>query len=324
MTQHEYFLGIDGGGSKTEAILADSKGNIIGRGSSGPSNSNLVSIKEAINSIRDAYFGAVNRIDEGIKLSGVSLCIPGFTHDIEKKELAHLFRVELSQLNIYADHKSAYAGALLNQPGVIVLSGTGSFSYGKDHYNKEIIMGGWGPLIGDEGSGYYVGRMALSAMTKSFEGRGGITLLLSKILDYWGLKQTQELRNYLYSKDNYQKVISSLAPIVYECALKQDQISIQIINKAAVHLAKLAHQTIKQLNFNDNEVAVALTGGLSNFGTLIKSPFKNYLTKECGNRIQVKEPMFSPAIGSVIIAFIDGKKEITQDLIKNLKTSCEF
>jgi N-acetylglucosamine kinase-like BadF-type ATPase len=177
------YVGIDGGGGSTECRLADAVGNLVGLGHGG--GSNLASAGEdgvsrsLANAIRDAG------LDEDDVVPCASLGLSGAIPEGENPQLEGLARKLLPQADkiiITNDAVNALAGAFCLEPGICVNSGTGTFGIGRNSSGKLAFASGWGALVGDEGSGYWIGIHALTAVIKSHDHRGPETMLSKRLL----------------------------------------------------------------------------------------------------------------------------------------------
>src|ERR1051325_1063962 len=187
--QEIYFLGIDGGGTKTQAVVTDAHFKVIGEGRSGASNPHRIGFKEAVANIKAAT-------DEALKQAGLHLhdiaaaCagIAGTSHPIHYHTMEDALdrTFDLDKLELVTDARAALTGALDGKPGVIVIAGTGSIALGLNGAGSEARSGGYGPTFSDEGSGYDIARRALKAVAASFDGRSPetrLTRMISKELN---------------------------------------------------------------------------------------------------------------------------------------------
>lgn len=311
-----YFLGIDGGGTKTEALVCTDDGVIVGKGIAGPSNSLFVEKSIAFENIGKSIHMALKDYSGEISFASAAVCIPGIKRyrDEVKTQLLN----NCKNTYIDADELNAFCSALAKPYGIVVLGGTGSFALGFNKKGDRAEIGGWGPLIGDEGSGYYIGVSSLKSVIREYEGAGDKTSLTTKIMKTLGLNEIPELRRAIYSKEFDRKAIGNLSRIVHESALEGDSVSIEIINDAARHLADLVNRVVKRLQMYDGEYEAILTGGASNFGDLILIPFTEFIKKENIN-INVVKPKFVPAVGALMIAMKESGIDVyTQIVLNNL------
>ena len=309
-----YFLGIDGGGTKTEALVGTADGAIVGRGIAGPSNPIFIEKASAFDNIGKSIKLALKGHSRETYFSSAAICIPGIKRYRDELE-AQLLK-DCTKVYIDGDELNAFCGALAKPYGVIVLAGTGSFAMGINKKGEKAEMGGWGPIIGDEGSGYYIGVSGLRAVVKEFEGTGVKTSLTPRIMEALKLKNIEDLRRNIHSDGPGRNVIGGLSKLVQESASEGDEASVEIVNTAAMHLADLAIRVIKRLHMYDGEYDAALTGGVSNFGDMILDPFTERLRKERAG-IHVVKPRFVPAVGALMIAMRESGIDVYDKSVLN-------
>ncbi len=258
----------------------------------------------------------------GIKIEDlefVAVCIPGIRHYAgEIKIVSELLKSGKAEVS--GDEVSAFYGSLALDYGIVILSGTGSFAMGVNRQGEELSVGGWGPLVGDEGSGYQMGIMAIKAAIAEYEHRGPETLLMPMVLEHFGIDHINMLKKELYKEGLNTKRIASLSKSVLRGAELKDNVALAIINESSVHLYKLAELIIKKLEMTDDHYKLCLTGGISNFGKYILNPLTAMLHENYDN-ITVSEPIFTPGVGSLLSAFKKGGLKIDTILINNLKAS---
>jgi N-acetylglucosamine kinase-like BadF-type ATPase len=173
--------------------------------------------------------------------------------------------------------------------------------------------------MGDEGSGFAIGQAALKASVACFEGRGQETKLLSNICSFFNIESFSFLRTYLYSITDYQKTISSLAPVVLETAQSGDLIAQEIIIAVGNDLAKLALDVMNRLDFEDFHIPVVMTGGITQFGEFIFESFEKTIRENSKRPVTLLAPKYSPGVGALIMALLDDGINIDHDFIENFE-----
>jgi N-acetylglucosamine kinase-like BadF-type ATPase len=151
--------------------------------------------------------------------------------------------------------------ALPNTVGVALIAGTGSIVLGHNAQGETIRAGGWGHLIGDEGSGYDIGRQGLQAVVRAADGRGERTILLELILQHWQLQDASGIIGEIYSGGDKAK-IAHLSSYVFLAAQDGDSVARKIVQQAAQELALAATTVSNALGFSEQPLALALAGGL--------------------------------------------------------------
>jgi glucosamine kinase len=234
----DLLLGIDGGGSKVLVALADRSGNILrtARGSGVNPMDNRNWATELATTL-----GPFAR-EPGIAAVGAALPAHG--------EVAHLSERQRQAIagtfpgvphTVINDVDAAHIGAFAGGPGILMLAGTGSMAWARDDAGKSYRVGGWGDVIGDEGSGHWIGRRALSLISQSLDGRAPPTALVDAAFDYLGLDRSapvNALEGWVEGLSAQRAAIASLAVVVDRAARDGDPGARAIIDRAAEELAK--------------------------------------------------------------------------------------
>src|SRR6267143_136444 len=175
-----YFLGVDGGASKTAALVTNDAGKALGDGLAGPSNHLRVGIETAARNVERAVNKALVAANVASREIAWTYCgIAGADHPAHRQEVVDSLSVFFPRGNFTVDNDAriALTGAIGFGPGVVVIAGTGSVAYGRNEAGEEARAGGWGPTLGDEGSAYGIARAGLGAVLRAFDGRGQKTLI---------------------------------------------------------------------------------------------------------------------------------------------------
>lgn len=294
-----YFLGIDGGGTKTTCTVGDET-RVLATATAGPSN--IVRIGESQTreslqmSVRQACAAA------GISPEQVTrTCVGG--SGAARPELAEIVRGILAEIistpiDVVGDMQIALEAAFDAGPGVIVIAGTGSIAYGRDRHGKTIRAGGWGFAIGDEGSAHWIGRAAVSAVlrTSDLQGEAGISAspsLAEDLCRKWGVTSLLDLARAANSIPPPD--FASLFPAV---AASNDELARQVLRQAGRELAQVAGIVIRRLFAEETVVPVAMTGGVFGHSELVRQVFYNELRK-LESRAQVNPKVVDPVEGAL-------------------------
>lgn len=283
------FLCVDGGGSKTEALLADDAGRVLGRGLSGGSNALSVGARQAERAVAEAVSMALGTTEMG-HVTLLYLFIPGFSQCMP---LPWNVKTVLE-----SDSANAYFGALGQPGGIVLLAGTGSFAVSYDAAGRETSVGGWGPMLGDEGSGYDIGRRAVVRTLKDHDAGRPQGALGQCVLAHYGAKDASQLVHQIYHGGCDRKQMADLCPKVGELARQGDRDARQVLTQAAHALAELAVMLQRRLGLR--EAPAALLGGVSGLGDVLTQPLSEAL-KESG--LGLRPPRFSPAVGGVLYTY---------------------
>lgn len=308
------FLALDGGGTKTVALLCDEAGRVLGFGKSGPGNPLSAGDKQAAFHAGEAVLQALGThgIDD---VAHCRLYIPGFSRCLP------LFLEKFPGLDagVFSDSMSAYFSCIGKSGGIVVLSGTGSFAMGIDASNQQYTAGGWGHLLGDEGSGYHIGRMALQALLHNREDNIPYTGLDREIMQFFHVGQPWDVIKAVYGPGFDRSQMASLCPLVGRAAGRGEIGAIQILDQAAEALCLLARAVQKRMGLLKGPVG--LTGGVTRLGKLITVPFENKLQNGCPGLTYVKQRC-SPVVGGMLhlmADYVHGDLELGEAMEKELK-----
>jgi N-acetylglucosamine kinase-like BadF-type ATPase len=299
----KYLIGMDGGGSKTDCIVTDLEGNVQHKCTTGPSNF-LISGTEKVSG---TIFNLITECKNILKADyndfvSIVLGTAGAGRRSDAERLESAFRnyakskgVDLS-FYVDSDARVALEGAFSGKPGSILIAGTGSIMFGKDLNGKIHRVGGYGRHIGDQGSGYNIGRKGLTAIAKYFDGRGDHTILTKQLAEKFNIDSPESLITAIY-KNHFD--IASAAPLVIEAAEKGDRICNSIIEEESDELIQHVLAMIKILNLPDFNLAL-IGGIISNVNHFSKTFRKK--VEMLAIRITIKEPDLPPAMGAVLMA----------------------
>ncbi|MCM0646915.1 hypothetical protein NBE98_00830 [Clostridium swellfunianum] len=279
---------------------------------------NTANIREdkAINNIEKLINNALLGIDKS-NVDYISICVPGLKKYSSQITLLKEFQTKFS---IMGDELNAFYGALGNDRGIVILSGTGSFAIGRNSIGKMHTVGGWGAISQDEGSGYYMGVQALKAVMRNYDSMGRDTILSNLILEAFNIKSINDLKSFLYNGSCGVKEIAALSKLVKYGAENHDFVCKDIANDCAYKLFQLAEGVINRLEMYDEKYNLCLTGGISNFKGLILNPLNELLENKYLN-IHIKEPEFTPVVGSIILCFIQTGRSNLDKNIEGIKKS---
>lgn len=315
----KYYLGIDGGATKTLAIICDENCNILGIGKAGPSNYHIVGLKETVKNIEKALLQASKKakIEPLFEISCIALAAIN-----SKIDYVRLFK-EITKfkyfvkLKLVHDGEAALYSVTFGKKGIIVILGTGSLVAGYDDKNNYYRACNWGHIIGDEGSGYKIVIRTLNLALKEFDGRKNLSLISKEIKKLFKIENLDEISSIIYTDLTNEK-ISSFAPYIIKIAEKEKEVY-NILKEEAKELAKGVNAIQKKINSN----TVYLTGGIA-----LSKKNKFYidiLRKEIKKIIpscKIKIAKSEPIIGSLLIALkeenILNKKNINK-IFKNYK-----
>ena len=206
-------LGIDAGGSKTVALLADGEGRVVGEGRAGGANLQAhgeLEVEKVLHAVIDQ--ATTNRG----ALDAVCLGLAGVDREGDLAVIRDIMRRLgfKERALIVNDALIALVAGAGQGPGLVLVSGTGSIAYGVSARGVAARAGGWGSALGDEGSGYWIGRRALTAVTKAADGRGPATMLSALVLRHFSLSRPEQLVTEIYDHARGRQSIATLGAVV--------------------------------------------------------------------------------------------------------------
>jgi len=272
-----FVIGIDGGGTKTEAVLLDRSGSIAAAGLGGAVNTRFVSAERARASIERAVLPVMARIDPAcVQAAGV--CLVGdraMAEDVLAKAGFAGRVIRLTETEV------AFRRAGLREcRGVSVIAGTGSSFSASDGRGNHRSLGGWGMAVGDEGSGFDIGLRAIKAAGRALDGRGPETKLLDMLLEVCGVRTFGHLLQKCCRPNLRYSEISGLSRVVASAAEAGDAVARDILSAAGTGLGEDAAFIAGQLFRPEDEFDVVLAGGVFNAGDLVVQPLKERLLAE--------------------------------------------
>lgn len=306
----QYVVGIDGGGTKTLACVADLNGNKVSEYVSGPCNikSNKIAIVDStiLQLLNCCAEGAGIQISE---FKCITMGSAGAGRENDRTILENIIRHVgyNGKLIVIDDFQTALRGAVNERYGIILISGTGSVCFGVNPAGRSRRVGGWGHIIGDEGSGYYIGKEILSSVMRSFDCREPNTILTQKVFEYLGIMNHQQLIEFVYSEKTGKKQIAGIAKLLDEAFEKKDKAAEQITEAAAQHLFDQIKIIVKNLNLENTAVKIAFGGSIISNDTPVRRKLCNMVESEYP-QINIVNPSSNAAWGAVLIA-LDAIKE---------------
>jgi glucosamine kinase len=296
-----YVIGIDAGGTKTVCYLADAGGRIVGEARGGGANLQAIGELGVEKVLYDVMESAIG--DRDVTPSAICLGIAGVDRASDAQTVRTIMRRigYKSRVLVVNDALVALEAGAPQKPGVVVVSGTGSIAYGRNARWEAARAGGWGYVLGDEGSGYWIGRAALRAVLREADHRGPQTRLTPLLLKYFGIVQAQELLHEVYHHGLKPSAIGALSASVYEAFQEGDAPAIGILRAAANELEASGLTVARRLGLLGTPVDFVLAGGI-----FVAVP---WLREELERRLPVAVPgsratllECEPAAGAVALA----------------------
>jgi len=278
-----FAVGVDGGGSKTLAVVVDGQGNERGRGIAGSSNHTGVGIEQAVQHIYSAVEEATRPAGCSLPLQCAWFGLAGIDRPDDYTLLLPYLQPLAQRVRLTNDAELALSG-LPDGVGIALIAGTGSIALGHDAKGSNARAGGWGHIIGDEGSGYDLGRQCLQAVSRAVDGRGQATMLVELLLRHWKLDNASDIIGKIYN-DSDKATIAALSTLVFAAARDGDEVARGMVENAARELALATVAVKNSLDFSGQQVALALGGGL----LLYEIDFRTKVIQAIGTCMSVGE-----------------------------------
>ncbi|RJP64305.1 MAG: hypothetical protein C4532_19615 [Candidatus Abyssobacteria bacterium SURF_17] len=297
--------------------MADEKGHVVSFGRGGPANTNFIRASSARRALSHAVERALSSFDTRIETAVIS------GPHLPDTTVGDVIRVSGAQNTIVTDEfESALAAGLYrtNASGVVVVSGTGSICKGRNAAGETRLAGGWGPLVGDEGSGYDLAREAVKAVIKAHDGRGESTKLSEFVLSHFGITEIQDLKRRLYRPPIKRHAFAMLAAHLTTAAKDGDKVALEILKTGAARLRQLAAPVVRALFRPEESFPIILSGGVLRQGSIIAESLISELT-DLWPHATVFVPQLPPVTGTIIIGLDSLGVRITQEVVNTLRTS---
>lgn len=288
-------LGIDGGGTQTRAALVQADGRVLGVGVAGPSNYGDIGVEATRENISRAIQAAWG--DQPARPADAAFFgLGNIVSEADRqtiRDIASTLRVA-ERIEVDHDIRIALAGGLAGEPGIALIMGTGSACYGRSADGCEWRAGGWGPLLDDAGSGYYLGLQAMIAAVRAADGRGAPTKLTEALMRKLSLADMHQIMRRVYHDGLSRTEIAAMSSLVIDAARAGDDIAQAIIERGVHELAWMIATVARKLNFSKT-TPVCATGGLTQAGEVILKPLRKATPHP------VSEPILPPVLGAALL-----------------------
>lgn len=295
-----HVLGIDAGGSKTMARVADGSGHIVGEGVGGGANLQTDGELQVEKILHEVIVQAMG--NRHAPPDAVCLGMAGVDRESDGRLIRGIMhRLGFRNALIVNDALIALVAGAGARPGVVVISGTGSIAFGVSDRGVAARAGGWGPTLGDEGSGYWIGRRALEAVVRDVDGRGPHTALTAAILAHFSLPRAELLVSEIYHQPHGRRAIAALGPVVDRARHNGDLVAGEIMSDAADELAVAAATVITRLAMRGDQFPILLSGGMLKRSQWLAEALEHRMA-EVAPRSEVMPLSHEPVMGAVRLA----------------------
>lgn len=308
----KYYLSIDGGGSKLQTILFDEEFRILGKGLGGGINTTQSSRESVLEHIHEAIVSTFAKFKPDRIACLYSVFLGAFPDFV--KELKETLPVD--EIINLGEPVGCKIAASLHKNGMLALSGTGSdvFIFDDDLHQS---LGGWGPILGDPGSGCWIGMQSLQAMSRAEEGWGPDTILREIVKEKWQLGRLYEAVSVVHhSKDPLRKA-AEVTRMTAEAARRGDEVCLKILEEAGQLMGRQMVQLIKKVGLpEDKYQEVTYIGGSWKTHPIMKESFEKTL-KAFRPSLIVKEPLFEPVMLGPVLRMKEMFPDASDDEIRN-------
>lgn len=301
-----HVLGIDAGGTKTVCLLADENGDVLAQGRGPGANlhvSGELAVEKVLHEVMEAALD-----DSGVTPAAICLGIAGVDRDDEARTVRAIMRriAHKARTLVVNDALIALVAGAGDQPGIVIIAGTGSIAYGRNAAGEAARAGGWGHMIGDEGSGYWIGREALAAVMRAADGRGPATQLTPEILEHYQVADSSYLPRIVYDRSHPRMAVAALGPLVHKVGEQGDAVAARILERAAEELVLAASSVASRLEMRGDAFSFYLAGGIFRVVPSLTSDLPRRLV-EVAPRSQVTVLDNEPAAGAVWLALAEAR-----------------
>jgi N-acetylglucosamine kinase-like BadF-type ATPase len=301
-------IGVDGGGTRLRAAIATTGGELLGAGEAGSGNYHDVGadvVQSNIDLAVSRAWAAASMPPQPVDAIFLGL------GSIVTREDQETIRAIVRDLSIAPDNfigvdhdlRVALMGGLTGRAGIVLIAGTGSSCYGRDGQDRSWQAGGWGPLLDDPGSGYWLGRQAMIAAVRDHDGRGEATRLRGRVLEALGISDVRRILQRVELHGMKRSEIAALAHLVTESAADGDSVASAIIERGVEELAMMVAVVAVKLDFvgTMQRIPVAVTGGLTNARRVFLDPLAKAIRRRVP-QADIMEPLLPPVLGAALLA----------------------
>nr|WP_106779575.1 BadF/BadG/BcrA/BcrD ATPase family protein [Lysinibacillus timonensis] len=312
------WIGIDGGGTKTSCVIGDERGLILAYAAGDASNIQGIAHQKVratlLHLIEKVMVDSNSTIEQ---IERINLCLAGADRERDRIIIRNFFKQSVyeSKVHITNDAKAAFVAGTWGESGILLIAGTGSIVYAMSKETGQTIrVGGWGYLLGDEGSGFYIGKRALNAVLKAFDKRAPQTLLTDCLLKHFQISDIRDLIS-IYKDELLVPKIAKLAKYVMEAAKVEDAVAKCILRDSINELIEMVKAGYDQINYQ--APLLVLHGGLF-LDPYFKELFKSTLSTNLQN-MKIVQPELPAVVGAYILSLIDNGQIVNEELKRNVK-----
>ena len=295
--EQRYFVGIDGGGTKTALVACTPDGQEIARSVCGPLNYNFIGLDAALKNLGDGIAELALPLKSMVAVGIGDPSIDDESESPISKEFAAR-AAEMLGVPVYIRsdaYMTLFALTGGKKSGVLIISGTGSMTIGENDAGEIAVVGGWGRLTGDEGSGYYIGREGICAALRAFDGVAPKTALTDAALAHFGVCAPRDLISVFYGEK--EPDVAGFSRCVAECAQKGDRVGENILLDAAAYLSRYASVLLEKCNAD----LLGVWGSVLCKNDIVRQAFEKGVREKFPN-VKICEPDKSAELAAALYA----------------------
>ncbi|MCG8605112.1 hypothetical protein MJD09_08960 [bacterium] len=312
-----YFLGIDSGGSKIKSMLVDLQRSSVRTNAGAAGNIAVLGKKIFKRNLTDV----ISELLSGEPPSSVAQATFGVAGAgrPDEKRLTEKIITELgfTDFTVMSDSQLLHYSFFKDRPGIVVESGTGSFCILRTPSGELKQLGGWGYLLGDEGSGFAIGREAIRKVLRENDSSERPSSLTNGLLAFYRVKQISQLVSAVYSSPDPQEYIASCAKLVSKLASKEDPKAVRIVELVVSSLAERTEQALGYID-DDSTCKIALAGGVLSHQSVVRSRLIERI-RSGGFKVRFQDQVLSPRAAAVFYSITQVGQEVAHDLYKQLE-----
>lgn len=317
-----YYIGIDGGGTKTKFLLCNEKGQILAEDTQPTSHYFQCGLDGVTNIIKTGIENCCTKTN--LQSTDIVKCfaaIPGYgdiEDDNEKIQTAVAQGIHGISFEIGNDTDNGLAGSLAGKAGINIIAGTGSIGLGMNQKGETLRCGGWHHIFGgDEGSAYWLACKLILEFTRQSDGRDEKTVLYSYLKEKMNLVNDSDILTKTITEMDFDRTkIADLASHLYPLAQQNDKYALQFYKDAAKELYDIINTIRLSLHMENEETLLSYSGGVFKSGDFILKPLQDCFANQ---NVKIVAPVLSPDAGSLLLALKMDQVEITDEIINNLK-----
>jgi N-acetylglucosamine kinase-like BadF-type ATPase len=319
-----YVLGVDGGASKTHALVVASTGRVMGFGVGGPCNHQVSGMARVLDTLRETVGEALREAQlEPAHIDVGRFCLAGA--DLEEdfvKLQGEVEKLEISRTTIIDNDTTAALRAGLTRPwGVAVICGTGFNAMGRDPDGREVRLPSLGAISGDWGGGAALSEEMIRAVMRAWDGRGKSTLLTRLVLDALKVESEEVLLVKLYHEEIRGRALLDLVPLLFDAALERDETAADLIVRMGEEVGVTANAIIRRLSLERRDVEVVLGGSIfKGRGPLLVDTATQLIHRQAPSA-RIVRLCHDPVFGAALLALEAAGGEVTEEQQRRLESS---